>query len=181
MYSPQLGRFLSQDPLVAGQPDVLFDNDVFGDRLTMMRNLYGYANNNPVNVTDPSGLFPAACVAACAGVAACFGPGLYVCWRDTDTADEFSECLRYYASQLPWWHRAVCGGAVVACGLCVARIRPTVCPPPVRPPAPPRPPGPRIPPTNGRPPRIPPRIPPGGGRRPPRIPPTNGRPHAFWV
>ncbi len=62
MYSPQLGRFLSQDPLVAGQPDVLFDNNEFGDRLTMMRNLYGYADNNPVNYTDPSGL---ACTGQC--------------------------------------------------------------------------------------------------------------------
>lgn len=56
MYSPQLGRFLSRDPLVEGQPDIFYDNNWFGDRLTAMRNLYGYANNNPVNHTDPSGL-----------------------------------------------------------------------------------------------------------------------------
>jgi RHS repeat-associated protein len=56
MYSPQLGRFLSRDPLVAGQPDIFYDNNWFGDRLTAMRNLYGYADNNPVNYVDPSGL-----------------------------------------------------------------------------------------------------------------------------
>lgn len=55
MYSPQLGRFLSQDPLVAS-PTVLYDNNWFGDRLTLMRNLYGYVDNNPINATDPSGL-----------------------------------------------------------------------------------------------------------------------------
>ncbi len=55
MYSPQLGRFLNPDPLVAN-PTILYDNNWFGDRLTMMRNLYGYADNNPINRTDPSGL-----------------------------------------------------------------------------------------------------------------------------
>jgi RHS repeat-associated protein len=56
VYSPQLGRFLSQDPYLAGQPDILYDNNWFGDRLTRMRNLYGYCDNNPSNATDPSGL-----------------------------------------------------------------------------------------------------------------------------
>lgn len=55
MYSPQLGRFLSQDPLVR-DPIFLSDNNWFGSRLTMIRNLYGYADNNPVNRIDPSGL-----------------------------------------------------------------------------------------------------------------------------
>lgn len=56
MYSPQLGRFLSRDPLVAGQPDIFYDNNEFGDALTRMRNLYGYCDNNPINRVDPSGL-----------------------------------------------------------------------------------------------------------------------------
>ncbi len=55
MYSPSLERFLSQDPYVEGQPDILHDNNWFGDRLTMMRNLYGYADNNPVNAIEPKG------------------------------------------------------------------------------------------------------------------------------
>lgn len=55
MYSPQLGRFLSQDPLVR-DPTILNDNNWFGDRLTEIRNLYGYCGNNPVTYTDPSGL-----------------------------------------------------------------------------------------------------------------------------
>jgi len=57
MYSPALARFQSRDPLpLRGQPDVLYDNNGFGDWLSMMRNLYGYAGNNPLNRNDPSGL-----------------------------------------------------------------------------------------------------------------------------
>jgi RHS repeat-associated protein len=68
MYSPQLGRFLSRDPLVDGQPDIFYDNNWFGDALTQMQNLYGYADNNPVNVTDPSGMAPDIC--SCCNTAA---------------------------------------------------------------------------------------------------------------
>ncbi len=57
MYSPPLGRFLSRDPLPqTGDPDILYDNNWFGDALTEMRDLYGYTSNNPANATDPSGL-----------------------------------------------------------------------------------------------------------------------------
>ncbi len=57
MLSPALGRFLSRDPLPEqGQPDVLYDNNEFGDWLTWMRNTYGYVENNPLNDIDPSGL-----------------------------------------------------------------------------------------------------------------------------
>ena len=67
MYSPKLGRFLSQDPLVA-DPTVLSDNNWFGDALTVMKNRYGrgfqaddinpyrYVGNNPTNRVDPTGL-----------------------------------------------------------------------------------------------------------------------------
>ena len=56
MYSPPLGRFLSRDPLpLNGEPDVLTDGDWFGDRLTMMKNLYAYVDNKPLGHTDPSG------------------------------------------------------------------------------------------------------------------------------
>jgi RHS repeat-associated protein len=43
-YNPQLGRFLNEDPLRFGGGDV---------------NLFAYANNNPINFTDPSGLLSA--------------------------------------------------------------------------------------------------------------------------
>jgi RHS repeat-associated protein len=55
MYSPPLGRFLSEDPLIA-DPTILYDNNWFGERLTVMRNLYGYVGNSPTNYVDPSGL-----------------------------------------------------------------------------------------------------------------------------
>jgi RHS repeat-associated protein len=43
-YNPQLGRFLNEDPLRFGGGDA---------------NLFAYANNNPINLTDPSGLLSA--------------------------------------------------------------------------------------------------------------------------
>lgn len=57
MYSPPLGRFLSPDPLTR-DPTLMYDNNWYGDQLTLMRNQYGYCDNNPVNRTDPSGLVP---------------------------------------------------------------------------------------------------------------------------
>lgn len=57
MFSPPLARFLSRDPLpINGQADIFFDNNGFGDWLTLMRNLYGYVSNNSLNAVDPSGL-----------------------------------------------------------------------------------------------------------------------------
>jgi len=58
MYHAELGQFITRDPLPQqGEPDVLYDNNWFGEWLDMMRNLYGYTNNSPVNRVDPLGLF----------------------------------------------------------------------------------------------------------------------------
>jgi len=59
MYQPQLGSFLTRDPLPqAGQPDLFYDNNWFGRWLDMMKNLYGYASNNPIRYVDPLGAEP---------------------------------------------------------------------------------------------------------------------------
>jgi RHS repeat-associated protein len=59
-YSPELGRFISEDPLGFGGGDA---------------NLYAYVRNSPTNLTDPSGENPF--VALCAG-GALFDGGAYL-------------------------------------------------------------------------------------------------------
>jgi RHS repeat-associated protein len=44
-YDPQIGKFISEDPIGFAGGDI---------------NLYGYVGNDPLNSTDPSGLFPSA-------------------------------------------------------------------------------------------------------------------------
>lgn len=57
MYAAELGRFITRDPLPQkGVPDVLYDNNEFGEWLTLMRNLYGYVDSNPIRYTDSYGL-----------------------------------------------------------------------------------------------------------------------------
>lgn len=57
MYSPTLGKFLTRDPLAQnGEPDILYGDIWFANRLRMIRNLYNYVDNSPVNLVDPSGL-----------------------------------------------------------------------------------------------------------------------------
>ena len=48
-YSPDLGRFISADPRYLGQPEKEID-------FPEVHNLYAYANNNPIDYTDPSGM-----------------------------------------------------------------------------------------------------------------------------
>lgn len=57
MLSPILGCFLTRDAAaMPGEPDLLSDNNWFGQNLdAMVRRQYTYASNNPVNFVDPSG------------------------------------------------------------------------------------------------------------------------------
>jgi RHS repeat-associated protein len=74
MYDPATGRFLSRDPFpgLATSP--------------MSQNPYAYAHNNPVNLTDPSGMNPAvgAAAVACLANPACVivvgATGTYLWW-----------------------------------------------------------------------------------------------------
>ena len=79
-HDPELGRFISVDPLV-----------------DMTRDVYGYGNNNPIRYSDPTGL----CASTPAEGAACFGtPAIYAQGNQmaADGAGQ-SEIAGYYMSQ----------------------------------------------------------------------------------
>jgi len=59
-YSPEMGRFISEDPIGFEGGDVNFYSyvDSVGKVPAIDRNQYFYARNNPINLTDPMGLFP---------------------------------------------------------------------------------------------------------------------------
>jgi hypothetical protein len=66
MYTPQLGAFLTRDPLPEmGEPDLLYDNNSFGRQLDVMRNRYGYVSENPLRNVDPFGLLDCDCANYC--------------------------------------------------------------------------------------------------------------------
>jgi len=55
-YNPKNGRFLQRDPLYSNGPIINPNADSSGKTITEP-NLYHYTNNDPINWTDPYGLF----------------------------------------------------------------------------------------------------------------------------
>ena len=75
-YDPKVGRFVSKDPIGFAGGDV---------------NLYGYAQNNPVNYTDPTGLYTKCCAGNTSGE-----------WRRVHWARLFNAiCICYWLCEPP--------------------------------------------------------------------------------
>ncbi len=101
-YAPGTGRFLTRDPIG-------FSGGI---------NLYGYVGNNPINSTDPSGLWlPVAIALACVGCAACAGPGVGTCLAISPDVKAFVDCMNVFIGGLPTWHQCLCGAT---CATCIA-------------------------------------------------------------
>ncbi|QSB16681.1 hypothetical protein JQS43_10590 [Natronosporangium hydrolyticum] len=71
-YHPQLGRFISEDPLGFAAGDT---------------NLYAYVFNDPINHTDPHGL------QAAAGIGACLATGAWALGEVQDILDNFASIM----------------------------------------------------------------------------------------
>ena len=126
-YDPESGRFLSEDPIGFEGGDT---------------NLYVYTKNNPVNLTDPTGLNPllgaaGACLIdpPCAGAVMIFLAGAWqtICKNpppppknksdyDDECDNKFSECLLN-----GWRFVAIKGGNIrkerIECGKCYVRCK----------------------------------------------------------
>jgi RHS repeat-associated protein len=101
-YAPQLGRFISRDPL--GSPTMMGDATTpFGSaELTQGPNLYWYTQDNPVNLVDPMGLEASA--AALAGAAAAMQAKCTscVCPANMDACNK--EAAAISAALVTWWN-----------------------------------------------------------------------------
>jgi RHS repeat-associated protein len=128
-YDVQLGRFLSRDPLE------------YVDGM----NLYMYVGNSPPNLVDPTGraapaVIAAACAISCGCCLACVGDAVWTCYDQSDTGDEFTECLKNYIDGLPITGKVICASGCTVCAVCVvrwvvtkAKQKPLPPPPPVPP------------------------------------------------
>jgi hypothetical protein len=103
-----LGRFIHRDPIGYEAEDV---------------NIYRYVGNKPVSAGDIFGLkvVGLVCAGSCSCAAACLGPGAVVCYRNSNSLEEFYDCFSYYWSILPAWHKTLCASVSAACLGCLAR------------------------------------------------------------
>ena len=115
-YSPQVGRFWTQDPVK--HPGV---------------NAYPYVANNPVNEWDPTGRNPIviACLASCGCVLAAFLGAVAGCYAggcadvDVDGHSYCRDCvvdaILQTAAENPGWCLLV-GGCMVRCAMCIGGL-----------------------------------------------------------
>ncbi len=130
-YRADVSRWLTVDPVWPGQE------------------AYGYVNDDPLGLVDPSGLWliPVACAAACAVTAGC-ALGIWQACGGSWGQPEFGDCVRDFIGSLPPVSQIGCGVGLLGCLGCLAyylKGRLPIVPPGTRPPIGPKPPKPELP------------------------------------
>ena len=92
-------------------------------------NLYRYVHNNPLLLTDPTGLWAGAafCGAICVGCVGVPLIGLTTCYYSTSDGDQFADCWQAFWDNLPTWHKILWGVACVGCAACIIRLLWRIC------------------------------------------------------